>query len=65
MIACQIQFVADAGFVPNEASVFFAIYTIPNCYFCPNWKLDGQVVITHTAANTYCRTPGMIFIIFF
>ena len=55
----QINIYADNGIVSSESSSAFAASILQNVYASKAWELVAKDVHTDTAANTYCRTPGI------
>lgn len=55
----KLNMMSDSGHIPNEASVGFQVNSVQNCYYIPNFMFQPTIVSTDTAANTWCRTPGM------
>ncbi|XP_042860846.1 xanthine dehydrogenase/oxidase-like [Penaeus japonicus] len=58
--AIQATLTCDSGYVAVDSSSSGAVMVMPSCYSCPNWEVTPQVVLTNTACNTWCRTPGTV-----
>jgi len=56
--AVRANMIADSGCLPIDSSASLSINSLPNCYYCPEWDLTPTTVLTDTACNTWCRTPG-------
>ncbi|XP_069165338.1 xanthine dehydrogenase/oxidase-like [Procambarus clarkii] len=58
--AVEATLTSDAGSWNTPNSSAYAAFSLPSCYTCPNWLLTPQYVLTNTAANTACRSPGTV-----
>ncbi|KAL7640339.1 UNVERIFIED_CONTAM: hypothetical protein RMT77_008603 [Armadillidium vulgare] len=58
--AVSVDIIADSGHVGNEGSALLAAVSLPNVYYCPNWKIQPYYALTDTPANTWCRAPGHV-----
>ncbi|XP_069995409.1 xanthine dehydrogenase/oxidase isoform X1 [Penaeus vannamei] len=58
--AIQATLTCDSGYVAVDTTSPGAVTCMTSCYNCPNWKVTPQIVLTNTACNTWCRTPGTV-----
>nr|XP_053653015.1 xanthine dehydrogenase/oxidase-like [Cherax quadricarinatus] len=58
--AVEATLTSDAGSWSTPNSSQGAIFCLPSCYNCPNWLVTPQYVLTNTAPNTACRSPGTV-----
>ncbi|XP_068204498.1 xanthine dehydrogenase/oxidase-like isoform X2 [Palaemon carinicauda] len=56
--AIEATLISDAGYIAVDISSGGAAFVMPSCYACPNWNVKPQFVLTNTANNTWCRSPG-------
>lgn len=52
------RYVIDSGCNRNENSNVFIGGFYGNCYDRSIWKPNGEVAVTQSASNTWCRAPG-------
>ncbi|KAF2354200.1 Aldehyde oxidase/xanthine dehydrogenase molybdopterin binding [Trinorchestia longiramus] len=57
--ALKVDLYGDPGYVNNDSAVTMAAHMIPNVYASQSYDINAKSVKTDTAANTYCRTPGL------
>ena len=50
---------ADSGFVINDSSSAEAGNRVTGTYYVPNFTIQPYYAMTNTAANTWCRAPGI------
>lgn len=58
--AIEATLTSDSGYVAVDVSSGGAAPIMPSCYSCPNWNVKPQFVLTNTANNTWCRSPGTL-----
>lgn len=54
------NFVEDAGCSPNEPVYFHTTEFVGNCYEKKFFTINGNVAITDSPSNTWCRAPGTV-----
>lgn len=57
------NFYQDHGCSENESVLAFTMGVISNCYDMSSWDIKAYSVVTDTPSNTFCRAPGLFFII--
>ena len=55
----------DSGYQPFESDAGEAVHFAQNVYNANAWKVIPYAVITDTMANTWCRAPGSVQVIFY
>lgn len=56
----KMKLFADTGYLNNESSASSAASIAKNVYHSDAWDIVTEDVLTDTAANTWCRTPGQL-----
>ncbi|KAK7021793.1 hypothetical protein SK128_010782 [Halocaridina rubra] len=56
----KVELTTDVGHISNESSVSFAVHALQSVYYIPNLLIVPYIATTDTAANTWCRTPGLL-----
>ena len=56
----KYELYSDNGFSINEPFNLFIVDEYYNCYNNSRWNFRGFNVVTDTAKNTFCRSPGML-----
>ena len=55
----DINIYSDSGFVMNENTSQEASTRVTGTYHIPNFVIQPYYAMTNTAANTWCRAPGI------
>jgi len=65
--ALKMTYYADGGcsFDSTPGTMDMALTTADNCYYFPNYRVEGIDCYTNLPSNTSCRAPGCVPSIFF